>query len=169
METQNQKLVRLLLQGRICKTRIAETCGVSRNKVIRWSQRLSEVGKDWETLRTLSDVQIDQMINPTKYAREIQSDQPDWELVEKELASGHVTMKRAYEEYRECLPENAKPISLSQFYEVLKARRKENNVEMHFVYAPEEIVQFDFVGKLPNILFDTVGVSLKYDVAVAVS
>ena len=170
METHNHKLVRLILSGRYSKTRIAEACGISRNKVIRWSKQISKLRQDWQAYEQLSEHEIDNLINPAKYMRHTVFDEPDWEYVEKELVSGQVTMKGLYEEYTSSLHEGAKQMSLSQFYEVLKMRRKNNNVAvMHFVYIAGETAQFDFVGKKPELLYGVDEKPISYEVAVGVS
>lgn len=170
MEPHNHKLVRLILSGRYSKTRIAEVCDISRNKVIRWSKILSKLGHNGEFYEQLSEEDIDALVNPGKYRRQTSFDEPDWEHVEKELAGGLVTMKGLYEEYSEGLAEGAKQMSLSQFYEVLKSRRQKNNVAvMHFVYAAGEEAQFDFVGKKPELLYGPDERPINYEVAAGVS
>lgn len=169
MEPNNHKLVRLIQSNKYTKTTIAKLCLVTRNKVRHWSSRISELEGKFTNLEDLSEKKISELINPKSNKKRIGFLEPNWEKLRLEIIKKQATGKLLYEEYLENAPEGAYLMSLSQFYIKLNGDKKKRGVEMSFIYAPGEQVQFDFVGKRPNILFEASGEPIRYEVGVSVS
>ena len=172
MLTDIQRRARLILQGRMNNTDIAQLTKCARNTVILWRKRLQEVGTSLDDIANLDDTEIRKIVAPGAFARKREFDKPDMDQVLFELVERSVTAKTLYQEYVERVPQSNRAMSLTSFYRLIEQHSDKKNITVSFEYKPGEMVQVDFAGRKKAkqpLLLDEVGDECTYEVFCAVS
>lgn len=172
MLTDAQRRARLILQGRLNNTQIAELTDCSRNTVHNWRKNLKRLGVDLDDIKDLDDMEVRKLVVPGSFDRVHQFEEPNWDEVIFEHTERHVTVKRLYEEYKERVPIGGRTMSQTTFYRTLKERTDRKNITISFEYEAGEMIQVDFVGRKKAkqpLLVNADGTGREYELFCAVS
>ena len=124
-----------------CK-RIASSCQVSKNTVLRCLERARQAGLEWPLPEGLDD----QALEAQLYGRARQGQRrpvPDWSAVERELGTKGVTRRQLWLEYRACHPEG---YDYSWFCARLREHLSRGEPTMRQHHAPGEVLFVDYAG-----------------------
>ena len=126
-----------------CK-RIARSCNVGKNTVLRCLQRARAAGLGWPLPENLDDAQLEAMLyakpKPTPRARR---PVPNWSAVERELQHRGMTRRQVWLEYREVHPDG---YNYSWFCEQLRGQRGGLEPRMRQIHTAGEVVFVDYAG-----------------------
>lgn len=172
MFTPTQRLVRLIAQGRLTNAVISAQTGFAVNTVKNWRTNMSERNLDLKDLDGLDDRELQRLVTPGRFIRKIQFEMPDFEQIIKEKSNRKVNYSLSYEEYCDGIEPNGSAMSRTTFYRMKSAVKATKDIELRFVYAPGEMIQFDYIGiklkRLPTVI-DPSGKRQRYEVACGVS
>lgn len=172
MLTDAQRRARLILQGRLNNTQIAQLTDCSRNTVRSWRKSLKQLGVDLGEIEELDDMEIRKLVIPGSFARVHQFDEPNWDEILFEQAERGVRAKTLFDEYKARVPDGERAMSLTTFYRTLERQADHKNIIISFDYEPGEMIQVDFVGrkkaKQPVLINDD-GEERDYDIVCAAS
>lgn len=172
MLTDAQRRVRLILQGRMNNTEIANQTNCSRNTVSSWRKTIIALEMDPDAFDAMDDLEIRQLITPGTFKRGKSFTQPDWHKISTENSGRGVQVKTLFEEYLDEIPENGFAMSRGTFYRQFQEFRSSTDTYLSFEYEPGEMVQADFIGrkrKKQPLLIDDGGHIKDYELFCAVS
>ncbi len=147
--------------------KISKRTGISRNTIRTYLRRIRERGKDIDQVLELSDAQLSVLASREK-SEEDQRIKELWDelpSIEKELSRVGVTRKVLWEEYRDKNPDG---YGYSQFCDHLQRWRRAQQVVMHMVHEPGEILEVDYTGKKLNYVDQETGEVIDCDSLITV-
>lgn len=112
MLTDSQRRARLILQGRLNNTEIANLTNCVRNTVRSWRKRLKELELSLNDLEELDDLEIRKLVTPEAFNREHEFETPDWVSVLFERDERGVTPMTLFGEYEDGISAAMHKISL---------------------------------------------------------
>ena len=147
---------------------IAAAAGCSRKTVNNVLRAAKNAGLSWPLPEDFGDAAIRQTIYPSKYARQTNYIEPDYQQVHEQLKGKGVTRALLYEEYCDaCRAQGADSCSRSTFnkgYELWTASR---NLTMHIERRPAEKMEVDWAGTKMQVIDRDTGEVVPVDVFVA--
>lgn len=156
-----KEMCRLALTTDYSNRRIARVLHVAPNTVRRCRTRLQELGLDWAQVRTLDDGTLILRLNPGK-SRGRQFTEPDWSIVQRELATKGVTLEILWAEYASATPQPA-TMSYREFCRRYRRYRGRYGVVMRQQHKAGEKLFCDFAGKRPSWVDAAAGGVIVYD------
>lgn len=172
MFTPTQRLVRLIAQGRLSNAVISTQTGFAVNTVKNWRNSMDELQLAPEEIDGLDDRELQQPITPGRFVRKRQFEMLDFEDVIREKTRRSVNYGLSYEEYCDRMASNELPMSRTTFYRLKSETKAKKDIALRFIYAPGEMVQFDYIGmklkRLPRLVGPK-SKQQKYDVACGAS
>jgi transposase len=172
MLTDIQRRTRLIIQGRLNNTEIAELTNCARNTVRNWRQQIQHLQISLEDIEHLDDEGIKRVVTPRAYKREHEFVEPNWDHILFEQGERGIKGKTLYNEYLAKVPAGSRAMSRVTFYRAVRAHAADRKVTITFDYEPGEMVQVDFVGRKKTkqpILINEKGREQDYEIFCAVS
>jgi len=137
-----REILRLHHQHGLGCKRIARSCNVSKNTVLRCLRRAEAAGLGWPLPDGLDDLQLEAML----YAKARPSSkrpEPDWTSIERELQHRGMTRRQVWLEYREVHPDG---YNYSWFCEQLRNRSSSTEPCMRQNHTAGEAMFVDYAG-----------------------
>ena len=114
----NVKLILELRDAKMGRNAIASTRHISRNSVSDVFHLADKMGITYQDVRFLDDQQVYRMFYPDKHAVENMYQDPEYEMVHKELKKAGVTLKLLWEEYQDrCKAAGTISMGYTKFWE----------------------------------------------------
>lgn len=172
MLTDAQRRARMILQGRLNNTEIAELTGCARNTVRNWRKSLMNSGVGLDDIEGLDDTELLKIVTPGAFTRTHRFEEPDWDHVLFERCERAIDLKRLHSEYVAGVSNRSCAMSLSTFRRLFDQHAERKNVTISFDYEPGEMIQVDFVGRKKAkqpFLINAAGTERDYEIFCAVS
>lgn len=148
-------------------SRIASSCGSSRNTVADVWQLATEKGLTWPLEDALTNQTLQQILYPDRKGMENRR-LPDYEYIYNELAKPGVTLSLLWAEYcAQCTAEQTIPYQHSQFNEKYHAYAASKKATLRINRKPGETMEVDWVGDTLTVIDELSGEPLKAYVFVA--
>lgn len=172
MLTQTQRLVRLIAQGRLNDAAISAQTGFALNTVKNWRNSLDELQLAPQEIDGLDDRQLQQIVTPGRFVRKRQFEMPDFKKAIQEKTRRNVNYALSYKKYCDELAPTEQLMSRSTYYRLKSEEKAKRDIELRFIYAPGEMIQFDYAGiklrRLPKLIGPD-GKLQRFEIACAVS
>lgn len=166
--TKYREILRLKSLG-ISNTRIADSIPCSRNTVSSTWNRAAEHGITWETVRNMTDAEVEQLLFVKQEEPPSDRVQPDFAYIRKELKKPGVTKKLLWTEYLEqCRLSGGVPLMYSQFCYWCQQDEIKHKATMHIDRNPGEKVEVDWAGDPAHLIDPNTGEIVKAWVFVGV-
>lgn len=172
MFTPTQRLVRLIAQGRLSNAVISTQTGFAVNTVKNWRTGMDDLGLGLPELDGLGDRELQEMVTPGRFIRKRKFEAPDFERAIREKTRRKVNYILSYEEYCNSVAPTGVAMSRATYYRLKGEAAAAKDIELRFVYAPGEMIQFDYIGiklkRLPKLIGPD-GKPQRYELACGVS
>ena len=154
-----REILRLKKQG-FSNTRVAVSCGSSRNTVAKIWKLAEEKKIGWPIPDKVTNKAIHEMLYPEAVTKEGRK-MPNFEYIFNELAKPGVTLTLLWAEYCEqCVQEHILPYQHTQFNEKYKAYALSQKATLRINRKPGEIMEVDWVGNTFPVYDEMLGESL---------
>lgn len=164
-----REVLRLAHQMKLSTRQISDSCHISKGTVSNYLERTRAAGYTWPLPDDLDEGTLERQLFSTDLNTPIPSPnrvQPDWDVVQRELARKGVTLERLWTEY---ITQHPKGYRYSSFTENFRAWRKTQglNVTMRQSHQPGEKLFVDYAGMTVSITDPTSGAVTQAQVFVA--
>lgn len=147
----NVKLILELRDAKMGRNAIASTRHISRNSVSDVFHLADKMGITYQDIRFLDEQQVYRMFYPDKHAVENMYQDPEYEMVHKELKKVGVTLKLLWEEYQDrCKAAGTISMGYTKFCEGYGEYTVKNNLTNHIEHKPGVIAEVDWSGPTMN-------------------
>ena len=145
---------------------VAQACSVSRSTVSKYVRRASEAGLSWPLPEELTDEELERRLFPGTVSEESRPRfVPDWAEIRGQLAHKGVTLRLAWEEYKEAHPDG---FQYTQFCVRYRAWRETLDLPMRQEHKAGEKLFVDYCGQTLPITDRKTGEVREAQVFVAV-
>ena len=164
-----REVLRLAHQMKLSTRQISDSCHISKGTVSNYLERTRAAGYTWPLPDDLDEGTLERQLFSTDLNTPIPSPnrvQPDWDVVQRELARKGVTLERLWTEY---ITQHPKGYRYSSFTENFRAWRKTQglNVTMRQSHQPGEKLFVEYAGMTVSITDPTSGAVTQAQVFVA--
>ena len=143
----NVKLILELRDAGISRNTIASTRHMSRNSVSDVFHIADRLGISYPDIRVLDDDTVYRMFYPDKHAVENMYQDPEYDMIHKELKKVGVTLKLLWEEYRDrCKATGTISMGYTKFCEGYGNHTVAYNLTNHIEHKPGVITEVDWSG-----------------------
>lgn len=143
----NVKLILELRDAHMSQRSIASTRHMSMHSVGDVFHIADEKNITYKDVRDMDENEVYRMFFPDKYTVENLYEEPDYDLVHKELSRTGVTLKLLWEEYRDrCLEANKIPMGYTKFCEGYGKHVTVNKLTNHLDNKPGAKTEVDWSG-----------------------
>jgi transposase len=152
----------------LSKLYIADTVGVSRNTVKRYLRTFHSLGKSFEELTLLSDLELDNLFKrqfTVRHAEELKELYAFFPVAEKKLARRGTTVLDLWKEYDKTFPNGLGKTSFYHYYNLYKRRQTPS---MHIEHKAGDKMFIDFAGATYPYVDTTTGEVLPAQIFAAV-
>lgn len=148
-------------------SRVASSCGSSRNTVAEVWQMAQDKDLSWPIPETLTNKDLLQILFPDRMVPDGRK-LPDFEYIHKELARHGVTLSLLWAEYcSQCALEHTIPYQHSQFNDKYRAYAVSKKATLRIKRKPGELLEVDWAGDTLTVYDEITGGAIKAYVFVA--
>lgn len=164
----NVKLIVQLHDAGISRNVIASSRHMSRSSVTEVIHTAEEKGISYDQIKDKPDDEVYRLFFPDKASNEQIYDEPDFDLVHKELAKPKVTLKILWNEYQDqCTADQKIPMGYTRFCEHYRAFTATHNLTSRVEHRPGARCEVDWSGPTMSYIDKTTGESVKVYLFVA--
>ena len=148
------EILRLKYEANLSHRQIARSLGISLGVVSKYLERAHAAGINWPLPESMTDKQLQQLLQPRKTVSPIRLIEPDYNTIHRELKPKGMTLQLLWEEYTQSHP--SQHYSYSHFCRSYREWAGKQKLSMRQIHHAGEKLFIDYCGPtVPIVNGDT--------------